>query len=82
MVLFNGMKVVKADIPSYFNEYYYSAVMIYNRFKRFGFPWSGGWAEQPEYIVSLCEIFEATIDEHGRVKQKRQELKSGNSRRT
>ncbi len=75
--MFNGKLVNKAKIPEYFTEYYHSAVMIYNRYKRFGFPWSGGWAEQPEYIVQLIEIFEATKDEYARYKAEKAKQKKG-----
>jgi len=46
-------------------------MMIFNRYKRFGFPWTGGWAEQPEYIVQLVETFDATIDAFERHKMKK-----------
>jgi len=61
--LFNGVKVERKKILDYFNEYYMSALIIYNRYKRFGFPWSGGWAEQPDYIMSIIELFDYTMDQ-------------------
>jgi len=36
---------------------------IYNRFKRFGFPFTGGWAEQPDYIVNIIEMFDVTLEQ-------------------
>lgn len=63
MKLFNGVKVERKKILDYFNEYYMSALIIYNRYKRFGFPWSGGWAEQPDYIMSIIELFDYTMDQ-------------------
>jgi len=58
------MKAKRSKIPDYFNEYYYSAVAIFNRFKRFGLPFSGGWAEQPGYLIEIIEAFDATITAH------------------
>ena len=56
------MEIRKSNIKDYYNEYYFSALAIYNRYKRFGFPWSGGWAEQPDYIVSIIEMFDVTLE--------------------
>ena len=56
------MHVERKDILKHFNDYYLSALAIYNRFKRFGFPFSGGWAEQPEYIVNIIEMFDVTFE--------------------
>lgn len=83
LVLFNGVKIKWTEIKGFLGEYYYSAVAIYNRFKRYGFPYSGGWAEQPEYIVQLIDVFESTIDKYHSHEREIQERKSnGNSRRT
>ena len=60
--MFNDVQVARRDILDYFNEYYLSALAIFNRYKRFGFPWKGGWAEQPDYIVNIIEMFDVTFD--------------------
>ena len=71
IVLFTGDVVKKPDIKGYFNEYYQSAVNIYNRFKRFGLPFAGGWAEQPEYILRICELFDSTMERYQEFKRKK-----------
>jgi hypothetical protein len=55
--------------------------MIYNRYKRFGLPFSGGWAQQPEYLINVLELFDATIDAYGRYKTEKEMKKHGSSRR-
>ena len=62
--LWNGLQAKRDEIPEYFNEYYTSALLIYNRFKRFGLPFSGGWMEQPAYIMKVLELFEVISNSH------------------
>jgi hypothetical protein len=71
MYLFTGVKVKKGEIKNYFTEYYYSAVSLYNRYKRFGMPFTGGWAEQPEYLIDVIDLFDSTIAAHGEYKRKK-----------
>lgn len=75
MVLWNKQAVDfnKRRPKDYFTEYYYTAAQIYNRYKRFGLPFaggwydsggmwhSGGWADHPEYIVRIIELFDSTV---------------------
>jgi len=61
-VLFNGVKIKWKDIRGYFNEYYQSAVLIYNRFKRYGLPWAVGYQEIPEYLLTIYEVFDSTLE--------------------
>jgi hypothetical protein len=46
-------------VPELFTDFFWSALGVYNRFKMFGFPFSGGWAEQPAHIVDVIEAFES-----------------------
>ena len=62
--MFNDVHVARMDINDYYTEYYFSALAIYNRYKRFGFPWVGGWQEQPEYIVNIIEMFDVTLEKY------------------
>jgi hypothetical protein len=52
-----GVEVLRRDIPGYFTDDYYSALKVYNRYRRFGLPFLGGWAEQPEWLIELLETF-------------------------
>lgn len=64
VALFNGEQVKRTEIKDYFNEYYFSAVRIYNDFKRYGLPWSVGYMEIPEYLKTIYDIFEAVTEQH------------------
>ena len=64
VVLFSGERVNRLEIKDYFNEYYHSAVMIYNDFKRYGLPWDVGYMEIPEYLKSIYDLFEGIIEQH------------------
>ena len=56
------MQIARRDINDYYNEYYFSALAIYNRYKRFGFPWVLGYQEMPEYLINIYEIFDDTLE--------------------
>ena len=60
--LYGEVEVERHTILEHFNEYYYSVVQLYNRYKRFGLPFSGGWAEQPEHIVQALDAVEHAIE--------------------
>lgn len=79
MKLWNGYRIPRADIPSYWTEYYYSALRIFYRFKRFGLPFNRGWAEHPSYIVELLELMDGISNDHERHEMER---KSGSSGKT
>ena len=64
VVLFSGAQVKRLEIKDYFNEYYYSAVMIYNDFKRYGLPWNVGYMEIPEYLKSIYDLFEEVFGQY------------------
>lgn len=63
-MLFNEVRIKRLEIKDYFNEYYYSAVVIYNDFKRYGLPWKVGYMEIPEYLKSIYDLFEAVCEQH------------------
>lgn len=50
--------IERRKVPEFFNEEYWSALIIYNRYKKFGFPYSGGWAEQPAHLIELIEALD------------------------
>ena len=67
-MLFSNVQVKRKDVLDHFNDYYLSALAIYNRFKRFGFPFIGGWAEQPDYIINIIEMFDVTLEKYNSYK--------------
>jgi len=64
VLLFSGETVKRTEIKDYFNEYYYSAVTIYNDFKRYGLPWNVGYMEIPEYLKTIYDIFESVYGQY------------------
>lgn len=54
--------VVRRDeIPSYFNEENTRRIEFYYRYKAFGWPYAGGWAEQPAHLVDIVELLEGEM---------------------
>ena len=56
----NKKVLIKAeDVDSYFTENYYTCFTLWDLFhKGLGFPFQGGWAEQPKWMVDIIYIFE------------------------
>jgi len=63
--MYNGklVKVMKSDIPYYIDEQFWSCANIWGRWKQFGLPFTGGWAEQPAHIVDAIEAVEIGLKE-------------------
>ena len=64
VLLFTGETVKRLEIKNYFNEYYYSAVGIYNDYNRYGLPWNVGYMETPEYLKTIYDLFEEVIGQY------------------
>jgi len=58
--LWNGKlaKVLKSEIPEYVDEQFWSCANVWSRYKQFGLPFTGGWAEQPAHIIDAIEAVE------------------------
>ena len=69
----------RADIKGYFTEEYLSALILHNRYKRFGLPFSGGWAEQPEYLMEVIEVFEIVYAQYQAKQTQKAQKKAGMS---
>jgi hypothetical protein len=52
------IEVERARIPEYFRGENAEKMEFYSRYKMFGWPFSGGWAEQPAYLVDIVECLE------------------------
>lgn len=37
--------------------------MIYNDYKRYGLPWNVGYMEIPEYLKTIYDLFDVTVDQ-------------------
>lgn len=49
------------EIPSYFTGENVSRIEFYYRYKTFGWPYAGGWAEQPAHLVDIVELLEGEM---------------------
>lgn len=78
MILSTGLEVEKKEIKGYFNDYYFSALTAFNRFKRYGFPWLLGYQEMPEYLITLYDVFDYVIGLGDNPKVSKARLKARN----
>jgi hypothetical protein len=60
MVL-HGHTVRRDEISSYFTEELARRIEFYYRYKAFGWPYAGGWAEQPAHLVDIVELLEGEM---------------------
>jgi hypothetical protein len=66
-------------IPELFDDRFYSALVLFNRFRVFGLPFAGGWAEQPAQVVDVLEALDGASRavENERADKWRLQKKSG-----
>jgi len=59
-VLKSGHEVRLDDIPSLLSEegLAYEAISFYLRWRMMGWPYQGGWAEQPARLVDIVELLD------------------------
>jgi hypothetical protein len=60
MMIIPGTEIIveRVRIPEYFNRDTDAQLNFYLRYKMFGWPFLGGWAEQPAYLVDIVERLE------------------------
>lgn len=46
-------------IPELFDDRFYSALMLHNKFRTFGLPFAGGWADQPAQVIDVLDALES-----------------------
>lgn len=61
MVL-HGYAVERARIPEYLKGDYSQHIEWWLKWKKFGFPYAGGWAEQPAIYMDVIETLEGEVD--------------------
>lgn len=54
----HGHEIIRAEIPKYLTQKAYDAIALWQRWKMFGMPFAGGWAEQPAVYFDVIEAFE------------------------
>ena len=58
VMVVGGYQVERSKIPSYFAAESMGKLELFWRYKRLGWPFAGGWAEQPAYLVDIIELLE------------------------
>jgi len=53
----------RKEIPGLFSEFFRAAMAYHARYKAFGMPFAGGWAEQPERLLRVLEVVDHGIAE-------------------
>jgi hypothetical protein len=63
MMVLWGYEVERADIPYYFTPEIEEQLAVFAMYKKFGWPFAGGWAEQAAIVVDICSTL---IDEENK----------------
>ncbi len=58
--------VVKGDIPGYFNDTTMAQMSMWEMYKLFGFPYSGGYDEQPAVYMDIIQALETECAKRNR----------------
>lgn len=58
VMILHGYEVDRSRIPSYFCQENTDPIQFYWRWKVLGWPYSGGWAEQPGGLVDIILLLE------------------------
>lgn len=80
-IVFHGHLVVKADIARSLTDDNLARIQWWVLYKKFGWPWAGGWAEQPAVYFDVVEALEAEADRIADEKRKQAESKRGQRHR-
>lgn len=58
IVVADRYEVPRMDIPSYFSDEFWDAYRVWQNYRTFGWPFAGGWAEQPARVYDLIRCLE------------------------
>ena len=62
----NGVLYTMAEIAGLFDDDFMDCWKLWNRFKKFGLPYAGGWADQPSIVIEVLETIEEAVDGRNR----------------
>jgi len=65
VVVIGGKAYKKSEVAGLFDAGFITSYNAWTRFKRFGLPYQGGWAEQPGIILDHLETWEGANNDRG-----------------
>ena len=71
MLLHDSVEVYRIDIPNYLTDENTEALEFFNNYQRFGFAYSGGWAQQPARHIDIISALEVEGDKLEKWRRKR-----------
>lgn len=57
-----GYDICRYDIPAILNDPVVYYLKLWKQYKRYGWPYAGGWAEQPAVYVDIIDAIEDEAD--------------------
>ena len=70
-ILKNGVEVLRTEIADYFKDAFsVECVNFFTKYKDFGFPYSGGWAEQLNLHMEIITLLTSQDKQYGNVRPK------------
>jgi len=57
-------RVYRSEVGNYLDDWFWSCFEIWAKYRRFGFPFSGGYAEQHAHLIELIEAAELAFDRY------------------
>ena len=56
--------IIRKDIPGYFTPEFWGQLAMWDMWRTFGFPWSGGYADQPAIYLDIVYTLESAYRKH------------------
>ena len=60
-VVLRDRTCLRGEIPNFLSDEFWEAYRIWKNYRRYGLPNGRGWAEEPEEILRLIDLFEDEI---------------------
>jgi len=57
-----GQRIHRYDIPSYFCEENMRLIGFWLKYRKYGLPYHGGWAEQPAVVMDVIDTLETEAE--------------------
>lgn len=65
-MILQGYEIVKNEIPDYFNDDNMRYIELFTNYRYFGWPFIGGWAEQPAHVFDVIKTLLIEEGKYGR----------------